>query len=225
MVSSGGVLVASGIWSLDRICSGGFPRGGMILLSGPSGSGKTSLAYEFLLRGTEMGEKGLLATDCVPSEKYLRQLPELSFRSGKAPGKGVTMLALDTDDFDFKKGLAIVEEIGKKLPAGGRLVWDPLPLAFSTLTAVEQQAILNRLADVIYEKKAVAVLVSEHSDGVLATLVDGIIALDGEERESDVLRTLQVVKMKGTKHSLSRHAMLLSHEGILLARLLRRGRK
>jgi circadian clock protein KaiC len=53
---------SSGIAEFDTILRSGFPRDRMCLLVGPPGSGKTTLAIQFLLSGTQHGEKGAYIT-------------------------------------------------------------------------------------------------------------------------------------------------------------------
>ena len=53
---------STGIAGLDNVLGGGFPANHLYLVEGTPGSGKTTLALQFLLRGTELGEKGLYIT-------------------------------------------------------------------------------------------------------------------------------------------------------------------
>lgn len=52
----------SGIEGLDDILSGGFPANHLYLLEGDPGTGKTTLALQFLLEGTRLGERCLYVT-------------------------------------------------------------------------------------------------------------------------------------------------------------------
>jgi circadian clock protein KaiC len=53
---------STGIAGLDHVLGGGFPTDHLYLVEGTPGSGKTTLGLQFLLRGTELGEKGLYIT-------------------------------------------------------------------------------------------------------------------------------------------------------------------
>ena len=61
----------SGIWGLDNILSGGFSRGHLFLVEGAPGTGKTTVALQFLLEGTNAGEKCLYIT-LSETERELR---------------------------------------------------------------------------------------------------------------------------------------------------------
>ncbi len=54
--SATGQLFSTGIESLDRLLSGGFPRGHISEITGPISSGKTSLLYFLFSRATQKGE-------------------------------------------------------------------------------------------------------------------------------------------------------------------------
>jgi circadian clock protein KaiC len=53
---------STGIPGLDDVLGGGFPTDHVYLIEGTPGSGKTTLALQFLLRGKELGERGLYIT-------------------------------------------------------------------------------------------------------------------------------------------------------------------
>ena len=60
--------------------------------------------------------------------------------------------------------------------------------------------------------------------GVEEAIVDGIILLRSTRRLGDILRVLQVVKMRGTPHSRALYVLELTPIGILLAPHLKGGR-
>lgn len=49
--------ISSGIPGLDKLISGGFPRGSTILISGGTGTGKTIFLLQYLWEGLKKGEK------------------------------------------------------------------------------------------------------------------------------------------------------------------------
>src|SRR4029453_1257103 len=61
----------SGIWGLDDILAGGFTREHMFLIEGTPGTGKTTIALQFLMEGTQAGEKFLYLT-LSETERELR---------------------------------------------------------------------------------------------------------------------------------------------------------
>ncbi len=59
--------------------------------------------------------------------------------------------------------------------------------------------------------------------GVEEAIADGIILLGNLERRGDLLRTIQVIKMRGTTHSRAKYVLDLTPIGVLLAPLLKGG--
>src|ERR1044071_1235301 len=52
----------TGIAGLDIVLGGGVPTNRLYLLQGEPGTGKTTLALQFLMEGSRLGEKGLYIT-------------------------------------------------------------------------------------------------------------------------------------------------------------------
>ena len=56
------VLSPTGIYGLDDVLRGGFPKGHFFLVEGEPGSGKTTLGLQFLMDGAMRGESVLYVT-------------------------------------------------------------------------------------------------------------------------------------------------------------------
>ena len=54
-------------------------------------------------------------------------------------------------------------------------------------------------------------------------IADGVVVTGNLERRGDLLRTLQVVKMRGTMHSRAKYVLDLTAVGVLLVPLLKGG--
>ena len=52
--------------------------------------------------------------------------------------------------------------------------------------------------------------------GVEEAIADGVIVTGNLERRGDLLRTLQIVKMRGTTHSRAKYVLDLTTAGVLL---------
>lgn len=234
----------TGIPELDQILRGGIPRGNVILLAGGSGMGKTTLAMEFLAHGAEQGEKGLFLSVTEPVTQLERNVKEYAFVQPKFFTEGNIRL-LDLRAVVRKMGIppgqdytledsealadaleAIVREYNLK-----RLVIDSIT---GICQRLEQTARIRdfifRLGLSLSELGCTTLLTSETPPrelrysmfGVEEFISDGIIFLSELERQNDLVRTLQVIKMRGTEHSRARFMMDISEFGISLAPLLRK---
>jgi circadian clock protein KaiC len=81
------------------------------------------------------------------------------------------------------------------------------------------------LSEVLYDNECTGMLISDTDvcETVESVIADGVIVMGNYVRHSDLLRTIQVVKMKGTSHSRAKYAIDLTSCGILTTPLLRGG--
>ena len=216
----------------------------MVLLAGGSGMGKTTLAMEFLSHGAERGEPGLFMSVTEPVPVLERNCREYAFFNPKFLDEGtvrfVDLRAIlrklghaDEPTYRFEDATELVqafEAIVKEYRLK-RLVVD-------SITAICQRLEnLSRIRDFVFglglalsQLGCTTLLTSETPPrelkysmfGVEEFIADGIIFLSEMERHNDLVRTLQVIKMRGTEHSRARFMMDLSEFGISLAPLLKK---
>lgn len=235
----------TGIEALDSILGGGLPRGNMVLIAGSVGTGKTTLCLEFLVRGAERGERGMLISVTEATEKLVQNLSTFEFFKPELVANGSLVLVdlpalyeklgfdreeLTTEDIDvFLRSVRdLVRSLGIK-----RLVVDSLTsLAYRIRRDEQIRDLLLRLGEDLTEADCTSLIVSEiapqndrySSRGVEEAIVDGIILLYNTRRLGDILRVLQIVKMRGTAHSRALYVLELTPIGILLAPHLKGGR-
>jgi circadian clock protein KaiC len=234
----------TGIDGLDNILSGGLPRNNTILVTGSCGTGKTSMSLEFLLHGAENGEKGLLVAATEPVDKLMENMIPYDFYDAKLlEQKDIVFLDLhdlyrkaktEGPEIDQKGSEALVKAIMAAVKSHGakRLVIDSITsICARLLTADLIREFIRSLSQLVAQEECTALLVAEvpagderySPYGVEEAVVDGVILLGNLERQGDLLRTLQVVKMRGTTHSRAKYILDLTSVGVLLAPLLKGG--
>lgn len=235
----------TGIEALDNILGGGLPRGNMILVAGSVGTGKTTLSLEFLIRGAERGERGMLLSVTEATDKLVQNLSTFEFFRPELIANGSLVLVdlpalyeklgfdreeLSTEDIDIL--LRSVRDLVRSLGIR-RLVLDSLTsLAYRIRRDEQIRDLLLRLGEDLNEVGCTSLIVSEISPqtdrystrGVEEAIVDGIILLSNTRRLGDILRVLQIVKMRGTAHSRAVYVLDLTPIGILMAPHLKGGR-
>ncbi len=235
----------TGIDGLDNILSGGIPRNNTILVTGSCGTGKTSLGLEFLLHGAEKGEKGLLVAATEPPDKLTENMIPYDFYDAKLlEKKDIVFMDLhelykkartEGPEIDQKGSEALVKAIVATVKSRGaqRLVIDSITsICARLLTADLIREFIRSLSQLVAQEGCTALLIAEvpagderySPYGVEEAVVDGVILLGNLERQGDLLRTLQVVKMRGTTHSRAKYILDLTSVGVLLAPLLKGGR-
>ena len=237
---------ATGIEGLDNLLEGGIPRGNMVLVSGSVGTGKTTLCLEFLVRGAERGERSLFLSVTESSQKLINNLSTFEFFRRELIDQG-SLVFVDLPAVYDRLGLVgewlTTEEIGIVLRTirdlvrslgAQRLVLDSLTSVCYRIREDEQiRDFMLRLGQELNEAHCTSLLVSEigpepgrySMHGVEEAIVDGVILLRNTRRMGDILRVVQIIKMRGTSHSRAQYVLELTPIGILMAPHLKGGRE
>ncbi|OYT60669.1 KaiA-binding protein [Euryarchaeota archaeon ex4484_178] len=212
--------IPSGIKGLDSLIEGGFPAPSVILVSGTAGSGKTTLAFQFLMSGAKRGEKGLyLSTLSERTEWMLRFMSTYAFFDPKYL-EDETIIYEDigrelTDLDDMKIIIKINELIAEHTPQ--RIVIDPINVVNNYVNNYRQ--FLFELVTLLKNWSAVTLLTGEVKEGQkypedIAYTADGIISLIMRSEGDIIKRYVQILKMRGTRHSMSNHPLEITDEGV-----------
>ena len=236
----------TGIETLDEKLGGGFPKGNTVLLVGSSGSGKTTLCMEFLANGARNGERGVFFTITEPLFKLTKNMEQFGFYDKQLIENGMVniidlriisdQLGLDAEKYSVEDASALLDvlkDIADELQAN-RLVIDSITaLCYRLKTDEMIRDFIFKLGSSLAAMGCTTVLTSEISPvrrgeikyskyGIEEFIADGIIFLGDIERKGDLIRTMQLVKMRGTSHSRSRAAMnISSHRGVEITPLLK----
>lgn len=202
--------LSTGVPGLDQMAGGGFPRGGVTLISGPSGAGKTVACLHFVADGIARGERSLV----------------LSFQESRA------QLAAKAASFGWDLEAGISSDTVRILEM------HPVELGLDALAAEvraalttfgPQRAVVEGLGDLSHAAResdrfpdfmwsflrlfraagATTILTSETTEFFgptfdlargLSFMVDNAILLRYTELESEIRRALSVVKMRESDH-------------------------
>jgi len=224
--------ISTGIKSLDVILTGGIPEGHTVLLSGSCGTGKTILAFEFLFEGASKGENGIYISMGEPKDKILKNIEDFSFFDKKIIDDGKIQIVDVTLDARLKSielqniggVISLIKGIVDENQAK-RVVID------SITSLAESMGGEKKIRDFIFElglqlsyMGATMVLISEIPPqtfvysvfGVEEFISDGVILLTEFERKGELLRALQVIKMRGVDHSRNKYVLKITSDGINL---------
>ncbi|TXT57549.1 MAG: Circadian clock protein kinase KaiC [Candidatus Thorarchaeota archaeon] len=229
--------VKTGIPGLDELIEGGFPLGDTILIAGKAGTGKSILANQFLYRGAiEYSEPGVLVTLEESPEKIKRNMMRFGMDFGKleeegmlaivdlSPSKEATPVSIgEYPSFDLSGLEAIILNHVKRMKAK-RVVIDTLSIMaykFKSRDILREE--FFKLTANITRSGCTLLLTSEipaQNDGlgvfdIEAFLASGVIVLYNEKiSETTRSRSVEVLKLRGSKHSSRIHSMRITDEGI-----------
>jgi circadian clock protein KaiC len=229
--------VKTGIPGLDELIEGGFPRGDTILVAGRAGTGKSILANQFLYKGvTEFKEPGVLVTLEEPPHLIKRNMLRFGMDLDAlvdtgmfsivdlSPQKEITPVKIgEYPSFDLSGLEAIILNHMKKVKAK-RVVIDTLAiLAYKFRSRDILREEFFKLCAAITKQGATLLLTSEvpaQHDGlgvfdIEAFLASGVIVLYNEKiSQTSRTRSIEVLKLRGSKHSSRIHSMRITDEGI-----------
>lgn len=244
ILSIGREKCITGIEGLDNVLGGGIPRNNTVLLTGNCGTGKTSLSLEFLLHGALEGENGLYLSVTEPYEKLIANMIPYDFFTKELIKTGkLTFIDMSAiyERFGFNRDRMSIEDVDLLVSAIGDLTRETKArrLVIDSITSVAYQVdsqeklrnLLIGLSKALSGLGATSLIISELTAadasyskyGVEEAIADGVILMGNLERNGDMLRTLQVIKMRGTSHSRAKYVLDLTTAGILLVPLLKGG--
>jgi circadian clock protein KaiC len=242
--SGGKEVQPTGIEDLDGILLGGVPVGSSVLISGASGTGKTTFCFEVLGRAAANGEAGLILLTSETPETAVSNMAPYEFFDPSMVDDGPLVvqdmnevykhLGIDHPDsgLSLEDGHKLLEAITEAVDTTGakRVAIDSLTSVLATFD--NEGRVRNFLKDMfrsLASKDVTLYLTSEilpdsirySSSGIEDALADGVILMSNIESRGDLLRSIQIIKMRGIEHSRSRYVMDLTEYGIIIVPVLK----
>ncbi len=207
--------LSTGIPGLDEMTGGGFIKGDTVLVTGPPGTGKTTFGLQFLIDGAHRDEPGVFITIEEQPEKIAADALNFGWDLKKMEADGKLKLAQLQSDMLQAGGAPILQCIKLIRDTGAkRVVVDPISL-YSTSVSGQSELRRELYAFVNYMKANGVTLLLTHevpdiftrisriSDYGLEFIVDSIIMLQYVEMESEIYKSINILKMRGSDHDRS----------------------
>ncbi len=208
--------IRSGVPGLDQLIEGGLLENRVYTICGPPGSGKTTFCMQFLVQGALEGAPGLyMAFQESPDNIYLDMsnyafgLPELVRRGliRFLDMSGVNRFDWVTDDDESPSPgnvLGIIKEYIAKYKVS-RLVIDSLKaIKFTYSKPQVARRDMTRFMHGLKELGCTTLIISEMEDPdryeIEQHLSHGLIFLHNFFHGKRMVRSIQIMKMRGTRH-------------------------
>ena len=219
--------VPTGIPNFDELMEGGFERNSTNMIVGGSGSGKSILATQFLVEGMKHGEKCLYVTFEEKKKQFYDNMLEFGWDLVEYERKGLFMFL----EYTPIKVKTMLEEGGGTIESFvlshkiTRIVIDSIT-SFALLFEDElsrREAALS-LFNMIKKWSCTSLLTSEEeptgdkklSSKSLEFESDSIILLYFVREKNQRQRYLEILKMRGTKHSKKIYGFEITRSGIVV---------
>jgi circadian clock protein KaiC len=218
--------VLSGIEGYNGLLGGGFESNSINLIVGGSGSGKTIFAMHFLIEGIKKGENGLYITFEEQREEFFLNMLEIGWDLEKLEKeKKFVFLEYSPEKIRnmLEEGGGVIESIVLKNNIK-RIVIDSIT-SFALLfeSELEKREAALSLFEIIRKWNCTSILTLEEdpenkggSSSSLEFEADSITLIyfmrEGERRK----RLVEVLKMRGTKHSTEVHEFEITPKGIVI---------
>jgi circadian clock protein KaiC len=217
----------TGIPGLDDVMEGGFRRNTVNMVGGGAGCGKSIFCMQYLVEGIKQhGENGVYISFEESEEDILKDFSRFGW---------------DLKDLIKKDKLAILyyspEQVEKVLKVGGGAVLDLIRnmktkrIVLDSLTAftllqvndLQKRRQVLKLIEAIKKWNVTALMTSEqepdpdkHTSTIIEFEVEGVILLYNIRKGDSRERSLEVFKMRGTKHSAKIFPMKIDDSGIVI---------
>jgi circadian clock protein KaiC len=195
----------TGIPGLDGMLQGGFPFPAAILVAGEPGTGKTTFAVQSLFHGARQGEKALYIT-AISEPQWLVQkfLSSFSFYDQGLVEKGIVNF-IDIGPTLMKNPSDMLNIIKKNIEQ-----FQPQRIAIDPITP---------MTDMLQWRGETREFMHELFAYLKA--FECVIMLSYPEEEKVRRKFLEVLKMRGTKHTTGRQLIDITDEGLAVQAGLR----
>ena len=211
----------TGVPGLDALLRGGFVRGAIYLVMGRPGTGKTTLGNQLCFEHVKQGGRAAYMTLLAESHAaMLKNLHSMAFFDANLINNGLSYVGAYRALRDEKlRGLlemvrrVIMDEKASLLIIDG--ISPARALADSDVALKEFVIELQMLGAMTNcTTILLANMTAQDANDPEHTMVDGLIELAFEQHRRRTLRTIEVLKFRGTRHLLGRHELQVSNEGV-----------
>jgi len=234
-VSTSDLKIRTGIPGFDLIVDGGLKEGKTIVLSGDSGSGKSTFGMQFLHNGAlDFEEPGIFVTLTQSPQELISDFRGYGWDIEKLINEEKIMIVdarpfkmndeifesadlfYETEPFPFTHLTQLIVQAIKKIHAK-RLVVDSLSvLSIQYGNQFNTRQGIQKMIHALDERKCTSIFISENLDSRTPPewyAASGIVLLNHVQKTNTMERSIQVIKMRGIKHSEQTYPIRFNENG------------
>jgi circadian clock protein KaiC len=217
--------LATGVPGLDAILGGGLPEFSFNLIVGAPGAGKTTLAHQIMFALATPERPALFFTMLgEPPLKMLRYQQQFAFFDFAKINTSIRFVNLSDDEttngFDrvLERIIHEVEEFSPALVFVDSFRSVILEAQQQSNHSISQQQFIQQLGIQLSGWQATTFLIGEyameHDPHPISTIADGLLSLEQSVHRNSMVRTLQILKMRGQATSPGVHTFRITNAGI-----------
>ncbi len=209
--------IKSGVFGLNELLDGGINENSTTVVIGSSGAGKTTFALQFIMRGMEVGDDGVFISLDENQSQILKEAEAMGWKNIHDYIAEDRLVFIDASGEQFSKFIRVElpDFVNDWKGTKSRIVIDPLtPVLWATKERYEQRELISFLLKEARKVGTVLCTLEEHgsmgdlsgSETIIPMYIaDCIIHLKYQTFGDNVLRNLQIIKCRSSKHSENSH--------------------
>jgi len=226
--------IKSGVYGLNALMDGGINEHSTTVVIGSSGAGKTTFALQFIMRGMEVGDDGVFISLDENQKQIIIEAEAMGWKNIHDYIADERLVFIDASGEQFSNFIKVElpDFVNEWKGTKSRIVIDPLtPVLWATKERYEQRELISFLLKEVRKVGTVLSTLEEHgSVGDLSGpetiipmyIADSIIHLKYFTKGDEVIRELQIVKCRSSKHSEKSHpyriigglGLIIQHKGL-----------
>ena len=218
--------LTTGIATLDELLGEGIPRGSSLLVAGAAGTGKTVMLLEFLYRGAQAGEKGILFSFEETEERLRATARGLGWDLDAEMERGmVAIVFIPQPDILVEGDMLMMKERIEAMGAKRVAIDSVSVFLYKVAESSRVRTKIFQLATIVQNVNAVGFFATDipyganqlSRYGVEETVVDGAILMSATEQGLERQRYLEIYKLRNTAHTTGRRQMAIGAGGITIS--------
>ena len=214
--------IETGVRNLDAIFHGGVPRGSVTVVSGPPGTGKSTLCQQICFHNATPAHRAIyFGTLSEPTAKLLRYLAQFTFFDEEKVDKAIEFVDLGVilRTRGLTEAAALITEHLKRVKPALVIIDSFKVFGDLAASAEDLRKFDYEIAVKLMAWETTAFLVGEYGaqeyqTNPLFSIVDGMLLFSHREEYGEQQRFIQLLKMRGTAHSVDEYPFLISDNGV-----------